>query len=93
MTDEELKALYQELAAEADRKGGERPDPAELLSALEGRGPEEDRLRVLALALSSTEGHRDLELLRVLMDGQGPQLAEEERNAGEGAAPTGNRRR
>jgi hypothetical protein len=86
MTDEQLRALYEELMAEEGGKGGERPDPADILSALELGGSEEERLRILDRALASAEGHRELELLRVLRDGQSPWMVEDG-SLSEGAGP------
>jgi len=70
MTDEELKALYEELLAQGAHDGRDRPDPEEIVAALEGELTEEERLRILDRALSSREGHGEVELLRVLLDGR-----------------------
>jgi hypothetical protein len=70
MTEAELKALYEELLAEGAHDGRDRPDPEEIVAALEGENTEEERLRILDRALSSREGHGEMELLRVLLDGR-----------------------
>jgi hypothetical protein len=70
MTDEELKTLYRELLAQGPHDGRDRPDPEEMVAALEGETTEEERLRILDGVLSSREGHGEMELLRVLLDGR-----------------------
>lgn len=86
MNDEELRALYEELLGE-EEPARPRPDPEALLDALEGRGSEDERLATLDRALASSVGRRELELLRVLKDGQGAQLAEEPADASGSPAP------
>jgi hypothetical protein len=70
MTDKDLMALYEELLAEGAHDPRDRPDPEEIVAALEGEATEEESLRILDRALSSREGHGEVELLRVLLDGR-----------------------
>lgn len=66
MTEEELRALYRDILEET----GRRPEPEALLQALEGEGPEEERLAILDRALATEAGRRELDLLRTLRDGR-----------------------